>query len=116
MAGKRVLFVCFEPSSLLRHEHVITSHGYEVHTVLGLDGLMATNNLPDFTFILIGDEGPLAARQKSVHWLKEELTPVPIIMLCRGTERFPEADYQVSASDPDCWFDIVSQQDRQNLA
>lgn len=116
MATKRILFVCFEPASLLQRERVIVSHGYEVQTVLGLDGLMATNNIPEFCFVLIGDEGPLSARQKSVRWLKEELAPVPIITLCRGAESFPEADYQVSASDPDSWFDVPSQQGRQNLA
>jgi hypothetical protein len=116
MAGKRVLFVCFEPASLVQRERVITSHGFEVDTVLGLDGLMAASNIQEFAFILIGDGGPLSARQKSVRWLKEELAPAPIVMLCRGPENFPEADYQVPASDPDCWFDIVSQQNHQNLA
>ena len=107
MAGERILFVCFDPASLIPRERLLLAQGYEVCTVLGLDGLMAAKHIQDFDFILIGDEGPLVERQKSVRWLKEESPLVPIIMLCRVLEHVAGVDYRVSTADPNTWFDAV---------
>lgn len=64
MAGERVLYVCFDPTTVLDRERSLLDCGYEVHTVLGRDGLMAVQHIDDVEFIVIGDEGVLSERQR----------------------------------------------------
>ena len=109
MAGERILYVCFDPALLLLRERVLIALGFDVYTILGRDGLIGTREINDYDFILVGDEGTLQERQSSVKRLKEEeLSPPPIIALCRGAEDVPGADYQVSTAEPRNWFDAVS--------
>ena len=118
MAGERILYVCFDPSFLAQRERLLMRQGYEVYTVLGIDGLMATERLEDFDFILIGDEGTVKDRENSVRRLKQESPMVPVIALNRGRDHLAGANYQVSAADMDSWFDGVVDQIRhyRNLA
>jgi hypothetical protein len=107
MAGERILFVCFDFASLIPRERLLLARGYQVSTVLGLDGVMGAKDIQDFDFILIGDEGTQLERQRSVFQLKEECPRVPIIVLCSGLEPLAGADYRVSTADPNNWFEAV---------
>ena len=107
MAGKRILYVCFNPVLLVSRERALLSEGYDVRTVLGQDGLMAAKEVGDFDLVLIGDEGSLRERSNSIRQLKQEVFPPPIIALCHGVEHIPDADYQVSTGDAKPWFAAV---------
>lgn len=107
MAGERILFVCFDFTSLIPRERLLLARGYQIRTVLGLDGVMAAKNIQDFDFVLIGDEGTPMERQRSISHLKEECPQVPIIMLSNGFEPVVGADYQVSTADSKTWFEAV---------
>ncbi len=108
MAGERILYVCFDPALLVARERLLMESGYQVYTVLGTDGLMALRPADDVDFILVGDEGPLAERQKAVRWLKEELLDATTIALYRGHDYIAGADYQVSAADAEAWLDEMA--------
>lgn len=107
MAGERVLYVCYDPALLVSRERLLMSEGYQVVTVLGVDGLMALSQVDEFDFVLIGDEGPLAERQSALLWLKEEYPRTPVIALCHGVEHLPGSDYQVSSGDSEAWLNAV---------
>jgi hypothetical protein len=108
MAGECILFVCFDPALLMPRERPLLAQGYEVRTVFGLDGLMSAEHIPDFDFILIGDEGPLKNRRTAIRWLKKESPLSPVIALCPRVEHLPGADFQVSTADPEAWLDEVA--------
>jgi hypothetical protein len=118
MAGERILYVCFDPTFLAQRERSLLRQGYEVYTVLGLDGLMSTERVDDYDFILIGDEGTVKDRENSVRRLKQESPMVPVIALNRNREHLAGANYQVSVMDMNSWFDAVADsiQQYRNLA
>jgi hypothetical protein len=108
MAGERILYVCFDPEFLVQRERALLSHGFNVYTVLGLDGVLSIGRVADFDFILIGDEGPLPDREDSIRHFKEDAVPVPVIALSRTREHLSGADYHVLACDPDTGFESLA--------
>ncbi len=108
MAGERILYVCHDPALLLTRERLLMSEGYQVFTVLGVDGLMALSQVDEFDFVLLGDEGPLAERLNALVWLKEEYPRTPVIALSRGVEQLPGSDYRVMATDSEDWIHGVA--------
>ena len=109
MPGKRILYVCFDPKLLVRRERLLLDQGFEVSTVLGLDGLLAAKHVRDYDLVVLGDEGSLGDRHNSVQRLKESYFPPPILALCRGIEKVPGADYQISTAGSDAWSDNLGE-------
>jgi hypothetical protein len=118
MAGERILYVCFDAESLVQRERTLLRQGFDVYTVLGLDGVLSVRRITDFDFILIGDEGSLPERENSIRHLKEDSVPVPVIALSRAREHLSGADYHVLASDPEAGFDSLADRirDYRNMA
>lgn len=108
MAGERILYVCFDPALLILRERLLMAEGYEVDTVLGQDGVMAVKQIRDVDFVLVGDEGSLLERQRSVYRLKEEFFSPPIIALRRPSERLSDVDYQITTKDPKGWCEALA--------
>ncbi len=107
MAGEHILFVCFDAGSVMARERRLLAQGYQIRTVLGLDGLMAATDLAGLDFILLGDEGSLQQQERAISYLMQERPEVPIIVLYRGLERPVGANYWIPMNDPDTWFDAV---------
>jgi hypothetical protein len=108
MGEERLLYVCYERTTLVARERLLMSMGYQVCTVLGNDGLMALIDVEHFDFALIGDEGSPAEKQAAVRQLKERYPHTPVIAICHETEKIEGTDYQVSSADPDIWPDIFA--------
>jgi hypothetical protein len=67
--AKRILYVSYNPSTLVRDEQLLMHAGFEVDTVFGTDGLMACGSVAEYASILIDDACPLRRREKMISWL-----------------------------------------------
>jgi hypothetical protein len=108
MAAERILYVCYDPTLLPARERLLMRQGYQVSIVLGVDGLMALNQVDEFDFVLVGDEGPLGERQSALLWLEDGCPHTSVIALCHGSEHLPGSDYRVSTADSEDWINAVA--------
>ena len=69
MTAKRILYVNYNPATLIRDEQVLMRAGYEVDSVFGTDGLMACESLAEYASVLIDDACPPEDREKVFTWL-----------------------------------------------
>jgi hypothetical protein len=69
VTAKRILYVNYNPATLIRDEQVLMRAGYEVDSVFGTDGLMACESLAEYASVLIDDACPPEDRGKVVTWL-----------------------------------------------
>lgn len=108
MGEERLLYVCYDRTTLVSRERLLMSMGYQVCTVLGNDGLMAQRDVDYFDFALIGDEGSLSQRQAAARRLKESCPHTSVIAICHETEKIEGTDHHVSSADPGIWPDILA--------
>ena len=79
MAAKKILYVNFNPATLIRDEQSLLRAGYEVHTVFGIDGVMACQSVGEFACVLIDQECPLQDRTSLVRWLSINFPEIAIL-------------------------------------
>ncbi len=107
MAGERILYVCCDPTVVVSRERLLVAEGFDVHTVLGPDGILAAKQISDFDYVLIGDEGSALERQKAIGRVREGFFPPPIIALCQPSERLRNVDYVIIAQERHSWCDSL---------
>ena len=79
MAPNRILYVSYNPETLVRDEQLLIRAGYEVDSVFGTDGLMACGSVGDYASVLIDHACPLDDRTKVISWLKTTSPEVNIL-------------------------------------
>jgi hypothetical protein len=79
MAAQRILYVSYNPATLIRDEHLLMLAGYEVDSVFGADGLMACRSVAEYAAVLIDDACPLGRRKKMISWLQSSCPKVDIL-------------------------------------
>jgi hypothetical protein len=79
MAANRILYVSYNPETLVRDEQLLIRAGYEVDSVFGTDGLMACGSVGDYASVLIDHACPLDDRTKVISWLKTTSPEVNIL-------------------------------------
>ena len=80
MAAQRILYVSYNPATLIRDEHLLMRAGYEVDSVFGADGLMACRSVAEYASVLIDDACPLSGRKKMISWLRSIYPKVDILL------------------------------------
>ncbi len=119
MATERALYICFDTSTLAPRERLFMSMGLNVSTVLGMDGLLATRDIQDFDYILLGEEASSHDQQEAIAWLQNELSEVPtVIVLRRGGKPISGADFQLTTDNCTAWADALAKyvRERRKLA
>ena len=79
MAAKRILYVNYNPATLIRDEQLLMRAGYEVDTVFGTDGVMAYGSVAECTSVLIDDACPTEERQQVITWLTANFPKLKIL-------------------------------------
>jgi hypothetical protein len=79
MATNRILYVSYNPATLIRGEHLLMRAGYDVDSVFGADGLMACGSVAEYASILIDDACPLRRRKKMISWLQSTYPKIDIL-------------------------------------
>src|SRR5215469_477904 len=79
VAAGRILYINYNPSTLVRDEQLLMQAGYDVDTVFGIDGLMACGSVADHTSISIDEACPRNVRKKLIHWLKANFPKLKIL-------------------------------------
>jgi len=79
MAAQRILYVSYNPATLIRDEQLLMLAGYEVDSVLGEDGLRACGSVAEYASVLIDDACPLSGRKKMISWLQSTYPKVDIL-------------------------------------
>jgi len=77
--ARRILYVSYNPATLVRDEQLLMRAGFEVDTVFGTDGLMACGSVAEYASILIDDACPLRRRKKVTAWLLSTYPRVAIL-------------------------------------
>jgi hypothetical protein len=115
MANERVLYVCFDTSTLASRERLFMSMGLNVSTLLGMDGLLSARDVPTFDYILLGEEASPLDQQHAIEWLQGELSHVPtVIVLLRGNKPVAGADYQLTTDNSNVWADALAEYVREH--
>ena len=79
MAAKRILYVNYNPATLIRDEQLLMRAGYEVDTVFGTDGFMACGPVAQYTSVLIDEACPPEDRKKLIRWLAANFPKLDIV-------------------------------------
>ena len=79
MTDDRILYVSYDPTTLVREEQFLTRAGYEVDSVFGTDGLMAYRSVAEYAFVLLDDACPPEQRETVFSWLRGTLPAVNIL-------------------------------------
>jgi hypothetical protein len=69
MTAKRILYVNYNPATLIRDDQSLMRAGYEVASVFGTDGLMACGSVSEYTSVLLDDACPPEVREDAITWL-----------------------------------------------
>ena len=97
MAPNRILYVSYNPETLVRDEQLLIRAGYEVDSVFGTDGLMACSSVGDYASVLIDDACPLDERPKVISHLKTNYPEVNILPL-EWVQEYADVDSPAPAS------------------
>ena len=81
MAGEKVLYVCFDFSRLLNNELALLERGFDVTTVLGIDGLLARFDYNNYSAVIV-DDAAVDDRQFVEQWLKDNYPAIRVIAFC----------------------------------
>jgi len=73
MACLRVLYICFDPRLLVTHEKALLKAGYDVVTILGVDGISAHKATSDYDYVVLGEGSSVEERERTLAWLHEHL-------------------------------------------
>ena len=79
MAAKRILYVNYNPATLIRDEQLLMRAGYEVDTVLGADGVMACGSIAEYASMFIDEACPFEERRKLICWLTANFPKLKIL-------------------------------------
>ena len=79
MNGNRILFVSYNPATLIRNEKLLIRAGYEVDTVFGKDGVLACGSLTEYSSISIDEACPLEEREALTSWLTTNFPTLSIL-------------------------------------
>ena len=80
MAANRILYVSYDPETLVRDEQLLIRAGYEVDSVFGTDGLMACGSAVRLrSGSSLTSACPLEDRAKVISWLKTTSPGVNIL-------------------------------------
>ena len=79
ISANRILYVSYDPQSLVRDEQLLIRAGYEVDSVLGTDGLMACGSVSDYASVLVDQACLPEDRPKVILWLKTRFPEVNIL-------------------------------------
>jgi DNA-binding response OmpR family regulator len=79
LAAVRILYVSYDPSTLVRSEQLLVRAGYEVDSVLGTDGVMACRSFAEYSCVLIDDACPSEDRKKVISWLRASFPKLNIL-------------------------------------
>jgi hypothetical protein len=69
LTAKRILYVNYNPATLIRDEQSLMRAGCEVDSVFGTDGLMACESVAEYTSVLLDDACRPEDREKVITWL-----------------------------------------------
>jgi hypothetical protein len=81
MAAQKIIYVCFDFSKLVSSELALLEMGYDVTTVLGMDGVLALSLDADYSRVILGD-GAVEDREYVEQWLKGNYPDIPVIPMC----------------------------------
>ena len=87
MAANRILYVSYNPATLIRDEQALMRAGYEVDSVFGADGLMACGSVAEYTSVLLDDACPSEDREEVVTWLTANFPKLNVLPVGRLSER-----------------------------
>src|SRR6516162_2003031 len=73
MAAAHILYVNYNPATLIRDEESLMRAGYEVDTVFGIDGVMARKSVAGYASVAIDETCSLETRNKMISWLRRRL-------------------------------------------
>jgi hypothetical protein len=79
MGSNRILYVSYDPHTLVRDEELLMRAGYEVASVLGTDGLIACGSVADYSSVLLDHACPVEERPEVISWLKSSHPEVTIL-------------------------------------
>jgi hypothetical protein len=79
MAPNRILYVSYNPETLVQDEQLLIRAGYEVDSVFGTDGLKACRSVCDYASVLIDHACPLDERTEVISYLKTTCPEINIL-------------------------------------
>ena len=79
MAAHRILYVSYNPATLIRDELSLILAGCELDSVLGEDGLRACGSIAEYASVLIDHSCPHGRRKKMISWLQSTYPKVDIL-------------------------------------
>jgi hypothetical protein len=77
--SQRILYVSYNPRTVIRDEQLLIRAGYEVDTVFGMDGLMACRPVVNDASVLIDEACPAEDRKKLIRWLAANFPRLDIL-------------------------------------
>jgi hypothetical protein len=79
MPATRVLYVNYNPATLIRDEQMLMRAGYEVDTVFGTDGVMVCRSVAECTFVAVDEACPLEDMKKLIRWLTANFPKLKVL-------------------------------------
>jgi hypothetical protein len=92
MAANRILYISYNPATLIRDEQALIRSGYEVDSVFGADGLMACGSVAEYASVLIDDACPLWRRKKVLSWLRSTYPKIDMLPTTGFASSQPDGD------------------------
>jgi hypothetical protein len=84
---KRILYVNYNPATLIRDEQLLMRAGYEVDSVCGTDGLMACGSVAEYTSVLLDDACLPEDREKVLTWLTTNFPKLNVLPVGKLSDR-----------------------------
>src|SRR5271166_4020757 len=79
VVAERILYVNYNPATLIRDEQLLIRAGYEVDTVFGTDGVMACGPIAECASLLMNEACPSEERKKLIRWLAANFPKLDIL-------------------------------------
>jgi len=79
VAAMQILYVNYNPATLIRDEQLLMRAGFEVNTVLGADGLLACGSVAQYSSVLIDNACPVEDMKKLICWLTANFPKLKIL-------------------------------------
>jgi hypothetical protein len=86
MVGRRILYVCYDPTLLVPQERLLLSRDYDVVTVLGTDGLIAHSCIGDYSAVVFGEGASENQLAQAMLWLQEHFSAIPVASIKQVAE------------------------------
>ena len=92
MAANRILYVSYNPATLIRDEQALMRAGYEVDSVFGADGLMACGSVAEYASVVIDDACPPWRTKKMISWLRSTCPKIAMLPTTGFGSSQPDGD------------------------